>query len=234
MRRIGFSTGALAKGDFVRGLELQHADCRAVELSALREEELDALADELPRLNLGRFEYISLHAPSKIARISEQSLVQTLEKVTRYVDAIVVHPDVIKDSSLWRCLGDKVVLENMDQRKPVGRTADELRPFFDALPEARFCLDLGHAQQVDPTLGVAVELLNEFASRLAELHISEVNTSSNHVAISASTRTAFRRLVSLIPPEVPAIIESVVSVDEIDDEINIAKESLGDELQLVR
>ena len=35
MRPIGFSTGALAKGDFVRGLDLQrrHGQIRAIELS---------------------------------------------------------------------------------------------------------------------------------------------------------------------------------------------------------
>jgi hypothetical protein len=34
MRRIGFSTGALAKGDFERGLALHPGDCVAVSQSA--------------------------------------------------------------------------------------------------------------------------------------------------------------------------------------------------------
>jgi len=229
MRRIGFSTGALAKGDFDLGLQLQANYCNAVELSALREDEIDALMRALPALDLCAFEFVSLHAPSKRVRLSEQELVEKLESIKDYVEGIVLHPDVIEDSSLWQVLGDKVILENMDQRKPIGRTTEELRPFFDALPEARFCLDLGHAQQVDPTQSLTVELLKTFASRLVELHISEVDVFSNHVAISPSARTAFRRLASLIPEDVPVIIESVVAANEIEDEITIVRESLNAE-----
>ena len=175
MRRIGFSTGALAKGDFVRGLKLQGSDCKAVELSALRENELDALIEALPNLPLDHLDYISLHAPSKLCSMSEAELVAKLESIMDQVDGIIVHPDIIFETSIWESLGNKLLLENMDQRKPIGRTADELQYYFDALPDARLCLDLGHALQVDPTQGVTAELLNCYSSRLAELHISSVD-----------------------------------------------------------
>ena len=230
MRRIGFSTGALAKGDFDRGLRLQSTECTVVELSALRESEVDALVEAVPKLDLSRFQFVSLHAPSSLDALSEDELVHKLEKIKEYVHGIVVHPDVVNDVSAWQRLGEKVVLENMDQRKPIGRTADELRPFFDVLPQAKFCLDMGHAQQVDPTQSVTLEFLKEFASRLVELHISEVDTFSKHVAISASASAAFRRLASLIPPDVPVIIESVLPADEIESEIAIVKAALNAEL----
>lgn len=233
MHRIGFSTGALAKGDFDRGLELQADECTAVELSALRESEIDALVEAIPKLDLSRFQFISFHAPSSLEALSEEELVRKLKKIKQYVHGIVVHPDVINDVSVWRELGDKVVLENMDQRKPIGRTADELRPFFEALPEAKFCLDMGHALQVDPTQTVTFELLKEFASRLVELHISEVDTFSKHVAISASAGAAFRRLASLIPPDVPVIIESVIPADAMESEITIVKDALDAKLASV-
>src|SRR5438309_4845307 len=36
--------------------------------------------------------------------------------------------------------------------KSVARTADELAKWFVALPEARLCLDVAHARQLDTTL----------------------------------------------------------------------------------
>ena len=49
MRPIGFSTGALARGDFRRGLALLRSyQIQVVGLSALRMEELEPLIDALP------------------------------------------------------------------------------------------------------------------------------------------------------------------------------------------
>ena len=103
-----------------------------------------------------------------------------------------------------------------------------MKRFFDALPNARFCFDIGHARQVDPTLSVAVELLLVYADRLAEIHISEVDAASKHVPISSMAMKSFQRISSLIPKNVPVIIESTVAPDSIGDEINMALASLGD------
>ena len=65
---------------------------------------------------------------------------------------IILHPDAIGDHGCWRAFGRWACIENMDDRKITGRTAEELEPHFDRLPDATFCLDLGHARQVDPTL----------------------------------------------------------------------------------
>src|SRR6187200_2433360 len=65
MRPIGFSSGALAKSDYRRGLELQKsASFTAIELSALRERELQPLVDAAQTLSLDQFSYVSFHAPS--------------------------------------------------------------------------------------------------------------------------------------------------------------------------
>ena len=62
---------------------------------------------------------------------------------------IIVHSDVIYDPASWKLSEDLVVLENMDQRKSGARTAKEIKFYFEALPKARFCFDVGHARQVD-------------------------------------------------------------------------------------
>jgi len=154
-------------------------------------------------------------------------LVERLEKVALFVAGIVVHPDVIDDPAEWRRVEASLFLENMDQRKPCARTAKEMQPYFDCLPRARFCFDIGHAHQVDPTLSVALEFLHAFEDRLAEIHISEVDASSKHVPISSSAVESFRRIATLIPNNVPAIIESIIGPESIDEEIAMARAALG-------
>lgn len=61
MRPIGFSTGAVAKGDFQRALcRLRQHGVKVVELSALRLPELAPLAQSLERIDLDGFEFYLL------------------------------------------------------------------------------------------------------------------------------------------------------------------------------
>src|SRR5438445_8418558 len=142
--KIAFSTGSIALDNVRRGLDVAtHERTKAIELSALREDELDPLLGSLDRLQqeLSTFRYISFHAPVKRERQSEAELVSKLQKVADRGWAIIVHPDVISDFSLWRKLGSAVCIENMDKRKRIGRTAAQLKEVFDKLPEATFCFD---------------------------------------------------------------------------------------------
>jgi|SRR6266568_3232799 len=75
-----------------------------------------------------------------------------------------VHPDVIEDYSAWEYLGSALCIENMDQRKAIGRTADELGSIFDRLPSAALCFDIGHARQVDTTM-TAYFIIQQFRAK---------------------------------------------------------------------
>src|SRR6185503_10527360 len=127
MRPIGFSSGALAKSDFRKGVALQEGvDFTAVELSALREPELGPLVEAAERLPLGKFEYVSFHAPSAFNSLDEQEVVALLSRLP--LDwPVVVHPDLIHDPAIWATLGSRLCLENMDLRKRTGRTVEEMR-----------------------------------------------------------------------------------------------------------
>ena len=224
MRPIGFSTGALARGDFRRAVTLLEAHrIQIVELSALRMDELEPLVAALPRLDLKNFTFISIHAPSRFDRRTESEVVELLSdpKASNY--PVVVHPDVVFTPSLWRQLGDRLLIENMDKRKPVGRTVQELRLFFELLPDARFCFDIGHARQIDPTMTEAAFLLQTFGERLAEVHISEVNTASRHDPISRNATLAFQRVARYIPYETPIILESLIDEGQSELEIEIQR-----------
>ena len=227
MRNLGFSTGALAFGDFRRALDmLRPYDTHAVELSALRQPELGPLTVAINNLDLSQFSYVAVHAPSNIDIDAERQVVTYLLEIAARGRSIVVHPDAIHDHSLWRAFGDLLCVENMDKRKPIGRTVEELMSIFEELPDASLCLDLGHARQVDPTMTEAYLIAKEYESRIRQVHVSEVNTCSKHDRLSFSSIRAFQLVSELIAESVPLIIESVIEGWEIPDELRRVEEAL--------
>jgi len=224
--KFGFSTGSIAFDDVRRGLQIAtHQRARAVELSALREDELDPLLKLLGGLEreLQHFEYVSFHAPSKRLRFSESDFVDKLQPVAERGWAIIVHPDVINDITLWRKLGKAVCIENMDKRKRIGRTAAQLQEIFEQLPEATFCFDIGHARQVDPTMQEAETFLRMFQDRLRQVHMSYVNSQSRHERLNFESIRAFQQVSHWISQDTPIILETPVESDEVEEEISAAK-----------
>ena len=224
MRDIGFSTGALAKGDFRAALKLLTVcDAGAIELSALREHELPSLMGALAELDLTRYAYVSIHAPSRLNDMPEAKVAEYLKPAVDFGWPVILHPDAIQDHGCWRDFGSLLCIENMDKRKPSGRTVSELEPHFAALPEASLCLDLGHARQVDPTFGVARGIIREFGGRMKQIHLSELDVKSRHQPLSMATVWAVREIAHLIP-ECPVILESVVPPGGILSEIATARQ----------
>jgi len=227
MRLIGFSTGALARSDFNLALkELLNKNVDSIELSALRFHELRPLLESLSQLNLSRYRYVSIHAPSQLKSAEELEAIELLQHYLPSDWPIVLHPDAITDYSRWRVFGKRIAIENMDRRKSVGRTADELKMIFDFLPEARLCFDIGHARQFDTTMTEAYRILKAFVNRLCQVHVSEVNSASQHDRLSYGATLAFEQVARLIPESIPLIIESRVTNKEIDLEIESARKAL--------
>lgn len=227
MRPIGFSTGALAFADFRRGVEMvRRKGIQFIELSALRQEELAPLFQALDQLDLSSFSYISVHAPSKINPNQEAAVVDMLLTMSHKGWPIILHPDAVHDFSLWRRLGKLLCIENMDQRKALGKDVEELNHIFEKLPEAMFCFDIGHARQVDPSMNGAFVLLDEFGQKLVQVHLSEVNENGTHGLLTPESVMAFRKVSELIPQTAPIILESIISEDQMESEIDRALEAL--------
>jgi len=228
MTPIGFSTGTLAFSDFRLGIsKLRGKAVAAIELSALREEELEPLVSAIDQLELSQFEYKSVHAPSKFSKLTEERIVELLTPVFKKGWPVVVHPDAIQRFDLWRPLGDLVCIENMDKRKPTGRTAEELEQIFSRLPEAALCFDVGHARQIDPSLTEAVAILKRHGSRLRQLHVSEVNSQSRHEALNWSIEQALTKLATMIQPDVPIILETPVEDQFLDQEMTRVRAAIA-------
>jgi len=228
MRPIGFSSGALAYGDFRRGVGmLLGKDIHYLELSALRENELDPLLDVVDELNLAQFRYIAIHAPSGFNPEREERIVDRLAEIAlRRKWPVILHPDAVHDPSLWQRLGQFLCIENMDKRKAIGRTAEELARVFVQYPDASFCFDIGHARQVDATMTEAYLILTAYRDRLRQVHLSEVNTWSKHDPLSVASILAFRDVAELIPTDIPVILETPVAEEQLMEEIAKAAEAL--------
>jgi hypothetical protein len=229
MRPIGFSTGAIAKGDFRRALAmLAPFRLPAVELSALRLDELPYLAEAAGELDLAGYRHVSVHAPSNFSLKDEQRVVGLLRGFVARGWPVVVHPDVIFTDALWVEFRNNLLIENNDKRKPVGRTAAELAVLFGRFPEAGLCFDVGHARQIDPTMNEAYLILQHGQAELRQVHISEVNSFSRHDPLSSAAIEATRRVADLVPDHVPVILETLIDQGQstIEAELHRASEAL--------
>ncbi len=212
--KIGFSTGALEKGNFRKALQwMSDNKVRSVELSALRLEELEPLVNSLDSIQLNRFDYVSFHAPSFFPKEAERHVVLLLKKIANRGWNIIVHPDVIRKPALWRQFNSHLLIENMDRRKSIGRTVDELKRTFDVLPNARLCLDLAHARQLDTTLNLLSHLVMSFSNRIGQIHISELDSWCQHQPMSSGAVSDYQRLAKKINSTLPVIIESMLDED---------------------
>jgi xylose isomerase-like TIM barrel protein len=206
---MGASTGVF---EDLRGSwqELVAAACEvstyAVELSALSERELPGLISYLagkPRLP---FSYVSVHAPVKGRNLDDWRSARVLSELPAWVRSIVTHPDALAELAPYRELESRFVLENMDDRKQTGRTADELDVAFDQLPEAGFCFDIAHAASIDPTMHVAEELLDRFRSRLRQVHLSSLHH-GHHIPVTDDDEARFAGILARCR-DVPWILEA--------------------------
>jgi hypothetical protein len=179
-----------------------------VEISALRRQELPFLLAAFAGLDLSMFDYVSVHAPSRIDACDEEQLVSELASLPATCRWIVVHPDVIVHFETWRPIESRLAIENMDTRKTTGRTAGEMATIFDELSSAKMCLDLAHSEKVDSTMFEARELIRQFHDRIVQVHLSEITTGSSHHRLTIQGEAAARRVAKLIPATVPVMLES--------------------------
>jgi hypothetical protein len=71
-------------------------------------------------------------------------------------------------------------------------------------------------------------MAQQFHDRIMQIHVSEVNTRSEHVHISAALEFAFAKIVDLLPDNAPLIIESVVPETQLSKEFERARRMFTD------
>lgn len=219
----GFSTGALAKGDFGRALTmLEPHELGAVEVSALRLYELERTVEAFPSLDLVRYEHVSLHVPSKYRADEEPGIVAAVARIIDRVDGVVLHAEALLDASLWHAFGDKVWVENADLRKHTGRTCEEMRAVMARLPKARVCFDMAHAYQIDFSLLESRRILRAFEGRIAQIHLSQLDHACRHEALTYGIVERYRGLAPMLR-DLPVILESCVPATKVDSQLRLAR-----------
>jgi hypothetical protein len=204
---VGMSTGLFDEEDWSGQIARATGWSRAaIELGAYTPAALDSAVVFLHR-SPPPIGYLSLHLPYALDDGGEERLVGRLVALESRVAAVVQHPDVLTAPAMLAPLGRRLVLENMDVRKP-GRDVAELEPYFRVLPEAGLCLDVAHAKTLDPELKLAHELLDAFGTRLRELHISGIDERGNHLPLDADAVDSFGDVLRRCR-RVPWILESL-------------------------
>jgi hypothetical protein len=205
---VGASTGWLRdEGDWpAQTRAAARVSTFAAELAALSLPEFDALEAWLHTLPPLPFRYLSVHAPVKELDGDEPRLIARLAALPAAVRSIVVHPDVLQDPAAYGRIGSRLVIENMDDRKATGQTADDLAALFQVLPEAGFCLDVAHVTAVDPSMELAHELLDRFGPRLRQLHVSSL-VDGEHAPLTAEDAERFRPVLRRCV-DVPWVLEA--------------------------
>ena len=94
-------------------------------------------------------------------------------------------------------------------------TEDVLNMFVDGLH--RFLKQVGHLALGQP------DILKRHARRLAEIHLSDLNSSCGHEPLSMAAVEAFQRVADLIPDSIPIILETPVTEDLISRELRKAE-----------
>jgi hypothetical protein len=72
----------------------------------------------------------------------------------------------------------------------------------------------------------AYKMLKKFGPRLRQIHVSEVNSRNKHDRLSFVSILDFQEVAHMIPPDIPVIIESIVSGDQIAAEIGRVRKAL--------
>ncbi len=223
--QLGFSTGALSKpipdsepDSELRRLAIIGKLCKTVELGWVKGFPL--AFDRITRETLEGFDYVSVHAPA-FPYAKDAPSQEIFDKITRLqrirsLDLVVFHPDTIKDLSVFENLPFKVGFENMDNRKSVYKTLDDMLRLLSLNKGWTMVLDINHIYTNDPTLKLAEKFFQRFRNKISQIHLSGYVQGHDPLFI-----TRQRALVAAIQDfSVPIIIESLLSEENIGRELN--------------
>lgn len=221
---LGFTTGKLDKMSFPEKVRaFQEIGCNTIEFSMLDTKRFEVLKENLPKLNLTNFSVRSIHSPCfTIENGVKNHLVYKNDKATRdifagieylknnhKIDLVVIHPDLVEDWSAFEEFDIPWAVENMDHRKSVGTTVEDLKKVFEKI-DAKMVLDVNHCRTNDPTLKLAADMYAAFGGRIAEIHLSGFK--EYHEPLYQTGQTEI--IDSILDKNVPIILESTCETGE--------------------
>jgi hypothetical protein len=231
---LGPSTGCLYKlgisltdkVKFIKSLGANAIELGFGHKDRLAPDQLSGLTSELLR----NFDYVSVHAPSDHEYENNTETREILDKLSninkniRELNLVVIHPDKIKDYSVFRNYDLLFAIENSDTRKPFGQKPEELIPILKANPNFQITLDLNHVYGNDRSMSLAKDFYKKLGNKIAEIHLSGYVT--HHDPLFKTKQIEI--LNALKNLENPLIIESPVnSTKELKKEYLYVKNNLS-------
>lgn len=225
--QIGFSTGALYKFCTIKealNLYKKH-NIKTVELGVLKIDSIKkGLLGQITKEDLNYFDYVSFHAPKFEYRndIGTMEIFEQISKINklRKLNLVVFHPDSVQDFKIFDNVDFPIAFENMDDRKLCFKKAEEILK----IPQNNFhiVLDLNHIYVNDRSMSLASAFYKLLGDKIAEYHIS--GNIESHDPIYKTKQVSILKWVK--DKSHPAIIESVITPEEILLELNYVKKIL--------
>lgn len=229
MIKLGFSTGTLYKFNTAKqSLKIfRDLECTCVELGFVKPESFAQLS-EITKEDLADFDYVSLHAP-KFGYQNNPESEEILKKIKQFsnnvrkLNLVVFHPDEVRDFLVLEKSGLPIGIENMDNRKDSFQGWREIKEILDTHPNFGLVLDVNHIYGNDPSMESIKDFYRELGSKISEIHLSGYDGS--HKPIFETKQLGI--LKSIQGTNIPIIVESVLSPDNIMKEKNYILENLS-------
>ncbi len=239
MYKIGFSTGDINEettiSHWLKSYSKLHLP--AIELGFTRAERLFKSKFEPGDTKiLQKFGHISLHAPvkyddefvrypSKKSDEFEKKLINTLQESR--AQYILFHPDLVDNFDyLDNLYGDKLVFENMDNRKPFGKIVSELEMVFEKLPNAKWVCDINHIFTNDKSMKSAKQWHEQLGNKLVYYHISAFGGFHSLFIDNTDEINILNGLLDKSKPMIHEGLDSVSSLNKLTQEIKLINQYL--------
>ena len=202
---IGFSTGFLWH-TYPRASKAvikicKNMGCNAIALHCPIEEFY--LMDELEQDDLKDFDFIAFHSPCGTENPDILNTIQGFHNRLQF-DVVTIHPNEIENWDDLKSYDMPFSVENMDNRKKVGRTLESMKKIMSQ-NDYMVTLDINHCYVNDPTLKLAEDLWNKFKDKISHFHLSGYE--ERHDPLVVTNQTKFIDFVK--DKDRPIIIESV-------------------------
>ncbi|OGY98530.1 MAG: hypothetical protein A2855_00855 [Candidatus Liptonbacteria bacterium RIFCSPHIGHO2_01_FULL_57_28] len=215
---LGFNVGRLGELSLKETIDLhRELGCNAIEINLGEADDQERMTrvKELTAEDLAFFEYVSVHAPARDMVYGEDDLtkrvlgdIQELYERFHFKYA-VMHPDRIKDWSIFKDYSFPVATENMDNKKEIARTVDSLKTLFQKV-DIPMVLDMNHCYVNDNTLQLAADMYSAFKDRIVQIHLSGFKTFHEPLY-----ETKQAQIIRAVPDKnLPIILESTVTSEE--------------------
>ncbi len=181
----------------------------AIELHCPNEDTINYLLQK-EDIDLSFFSYISVHAPSLLDKKKEE-VKRILNKLRELkekhkIKNFVFHIERGVDWSIFSNYLDlPVSIENMDDKKDVGKNIEDIEKILKSHP-FNLTLDLQHCFTNDKSMKLAIDIQEVFKERITEYHISGFEEEVLHYPLFKTNQNII--IESLLCKDIPIIIES--------------------------